>query len=164
MLASTYPFYLAGEPQAPNTTLEVRDKFTGVVEGGAHVIAGGGRQGNVPEPTSLAGVDLTADLCRKPVLGPVAVLQRVASFEEALELVNDGLFGLQAGIFTRDLYKAQRTWDELEVGAVIFGDVPSWCVDHMLYGGVENSGFGREGPRWAIEDMTEVRLLVVRTP
>ena len=70
----------------------------------------------------------------------------------------------QAGVFTRDLYKAQRAWDELEVGGVLIGDVPSWRVDHMPYGGVKDSGLGREGVRFAMEDMTEIRLLVVRTP
>ena len=79
-------------------------------------------------------------------------------------MVNDSVFGLQTGVFTRDLYRAQKAWDELEVGGVIIGDVPSWRVDHMPYGGVKDSGLGREGIRWAIEDMTEVRLLVVRTP
>ena len=85
-------------------------------------------------------------------------------FDAALDEVNDSVFGLQAGIFTRDLYKAQRAWDRLEVGGVVIGDVPSWRVDHMPYGGVKDSGLGREGIRYAIEDMTELRLLVVRTP
>ena len=85
-------------------------------------------------------------------------------FDAALQAVNDSVFGLQAGIFTRDLYKAQKAWNELEVGGVVIGDVPSWRVDHMPYGGVKDSGLGREGIRFAMEDMTEVRLLVVRTP
>jgi acyl-CoA reductase-like NAD-dependent aldehyde dehydrogenase len=74
------------------------------------------------------------------------------------------VYGLQAGVFTRDLYKAQQAWNELEVGGVVIGDVPSWRVDHMPYGGVKQSGFGREGVRFAIEDMTEIRLLILRTP
>ena len=78
--------------------------------------------------------------------------------------MNDSAYGLQAVIFTRDLYKAQRAWDVLEVGGVVIGDVPSWRVDHMPYGGVKDSGLGREGVRFAIEDMTEIRLLVVRRP
>ncbi len=76
--------------------------------------------------------------------------------------MNNSRFGLQAGIFTRDLYKAHKAWDTLEVGGVVIGDVPSWRVDHMPYGGVKDSGLGREGIRYAIEDMTEIRLLVVR--
>jgi acyl-CoA reductase-like NAD-dependent aldehyde dehydrogenase len=78
--------------------------------------------------------------------------------------VNDSAFGLQAGVFTRDLYHAQKAWDALDVGGVIIGDVPSWRVDHMPYGGVKESGLGREGIRFAIEDMTEIRNLVIRTP
>jgi acyl-CoA reductase-like NAD-dependent aldehyde dehydrogenase len=74
------------------------------------------------------------------------------------------VFGLQAGIFTRDLYKMQRAWDTLEVGGVLIGDVPSWRVDNMPYGGVKESGLCREGIRFAMEDMTEIRLLVFRTP
>ena len=78
--------------------------------------------------------------------------------------MNDSVFGLQAGIFTRDLYKAQKAWNVLDVGGVVIGDVPSWRVDHMPYGGVKESGLGREGVKFAIEDMTEVRMMVVRTP
>ncbi|MFT7484568.1 MAG: acyl-CoA reductase-like NAD-dependent aldehyde dehydrogenase [Candidatus Paceibacteria bacterium] len=73
-------------------------------------------------------------------------------------------YGLQAGVFTRDLYRMQRAWDELEVGGVLIGDVPSWRVDNMPYGGVKDSGLGREGVRYAMEDMLEVRLLAIRTP
>jgi acyl-CoA reductase-like NAD-dependent aldehyde dehydrogenase len=72
------------------------------------------------------------------------------------------MYGLQAGVFTRDLYKALRAWDELEVGGVVVGDVPSWRVDHMPYGGVKASGLGREGLRFSMEEMTEIRLLVIR--
>ncbi len=89
---------------------------------------------------------------------------RFTDFDEALAAVNRSKFGLQAGIFTRDLYKAQRAWDRLEVGGVVIGDVPSYRVDNMPYGGVKDSGLGREGVRFAIEDMTELRLMVVRDP
>ena len=96
--------------------------------------------------------------------GPVAILSKFSDFDDALARVNDSVFGLQAGIFTRDLYKAQRAWDVLEVGGVVIGDVPSWRVDHMPYGGVKESGIGREGIRFAMEDMTEIRNFVLRTP
>jgi acyl-CoA reductase-like NAD-dependent aldehyde dehydrogenase len=82
-------------------------------------------------------------------------------FEEALDLVNDSDFGLQAGVFTGNLSNAMRAWDRLEVGGVIVGDVPSFRVDNMPYGGVKQSGLGREGVRYAIKDMTEQRLLVI---
>ena len=84
--------------------------------------------------------------------------------DDALDEVNDSKFGLQAGIFTRDLFKAMRAWDKLEVGGVVIGDVPSYRVDNMPYGGVKDSGLGREGVRFAMEDMTEIRNLVIRTP
>jgi acyl-CoA reductase-like NAD-dependent aldehyde dehydrogenase len=91
------------------------------------------------------------------------VLSKFEEFETALDEVNDSEFGLQAGIFTRDIYKAHRAWDKLDVGGVVIGDVPSWRVDNMPYGGVKDSGLGREGIRFAIEDMTEIRNLVIRT-
>jgi acyl-CoA reductase-like NAD-dependent aldehyde dehydrogenase len=81
-----------------------------------------------------------------------------------LKEVDNSKFGLQAGIFTRDIYKAHQAWNQLEVGGVIIGDVPSWRVDNMPYGGVKESGLGREGIRYAIEDMTEIRLMVLRNP
>lgn len=131
---------------------------------GATVLCGGTRDGVMMQPTLLENVDPSLDISRKEAFGPVAVISEFMDFEEAIRMVNDSVFGLQTGIFTRDLYKAQKAWDELEVGGVIIGDVPSWRVDHMPYGGVKDSGLGREGIRWAIEDMTEVRLMVVRTP
>ena len=116
------------------------------------------------EATLLEDVPGDQAVVCQEAFGPVAVLSRYADFDAALRAVNDSVFGLQAGIFTRDLYKAQKAWNELEVGGVVIGDVPSWRVDHMPYGGVKDSGLGREGIRFAMEDMTEVRLLVVRTP
>ena len=92
------------------------------------------------------------------------MLSPFADFEHALAAVNASRYGLQAGVFTRDIYKIQQAWDELEVGGVMINEVPSWRVDHMPYGGVKHSGLGREGIRWAIDSMTEPRLLVIRTP
>jgi len=131
---------------------------------GARLLCGGGRKGAMLEASLLEDVPREQEIVCKEAFGPVAVLSRFRDFEAALAEVNDSSFGLQAGVFTRDLYKAQRAWDALEVGGVLIGDVPSWRVDHMPYGGVKDSGLGREGVRFAIEDMTEIRLLVVRTP
>ncbi|MEO8179954.1 MAG: aldehyde dehydrogenase family protein [Deltaproteobacteria bacterium] len=131
---------------------------------GARLLCGGGRTGAMLEATLLEGVPRGSTLREEEAFGPVALLSRFATFAQALEEVNDSQFGLQAGVFTRDLYHAQRAWDVLEVGGVVIGDVPSWRVDHMPYGGVKNSGLGREGIRWAMEDMTEIRLMVLRTP
>jgi acyl-CoA reductase-like NAD-dependent aldehyde dehydrogenase len=134
------------------------------VASGAKLLCGGKREGTLLEATLLEDVAKDADVVRQEAFGPVAVLSRFRGFDEALESVNDSVFGLQAGIFTRDLYKMQKAWDVLEVGGVVIGDVPSWRVDHMPYGGVKDSGLGREGIRFAMEDMSEVRLLVIRTP
>jgi acyl-CoA reductase-like NAD-dependent aldehyde dehydrogenase len=131
---------------------------------GAHLLCGGGREGVMVEATLLEEVPRDEPLVASEAFGPVAVLSRFSSFDDALDEVNDSVYGLQAGVFTRDIYKIQKAWDTLEVGGVVIGDIPSWRVDHMPYGGVKNSGLGREGIRWAIEDMTEIRLLVIRTP
>jgi acyl-CoA reductase-like NAD-dependent aldehyde dehydrogenase len=131
---------------------------------GAKLLCGGDRKGAMLEATVLEDVPLDEPIVCKEAFGPVAVLSSFREFDEALDRINDSAFGLQAGVFTRDLYKAQRAWDRLQVGAVLVGEVPSFRVDHMPYGGVKDSGFGREGLRFAIEEMTEIRLLVIRTP
>jgi acyl-CoA reductase-like NAD-dependent aldehyde dehydrogenase len=132
------------------------------VRRGAKILRGGGRKGAMLEPTLLEDVPKSADVCTQEAFGPVAILSKFTDFDEALAEVNDSTFGLQAGIFTRDLFKAHKAWEELDVGGVIIGDVPSWRADHMPYGGVKDSGLGREGLRFAIEDMTELRLMVIR--
>ncbi len=134
------------------------------IAAGAKLLCGGGREGTMLEATLLEGVPRSEAVYCEEAFGPVAVLARFDDFDAALDEINDSKFGLQAGLFTRDLYKAHRAWDTLEVGGVVIGDVPSWRVDNMPYGGVKESGLGREGIRFAIEDMTELRLLVVRTP
>lgn len=131
---------------------------------GATVLAGGERDGAMLDATLLENVGADCKVNTEEAFGPVAVLSKFSDFDEALKEVNNSSFGLQAGIFTRDIYKIQKAWDELEVGGVVIGDVPSWRVDHMPYGGVKDSGLGREGVRYAIEDMTELRLLVIRNP
>jgi acyl-CoA reductase-like NAD-dependent aldehyde dehydrogenase len=132
------------------------------VSRGARILCGGRRLGVILEATLLEGVPKDEAICAKEAFGPVAALSSFRDFDEALAEVNDGVYGLQAGIFTRDLTKALRAWDRLEVGGVIIGDVPSWRVDHMPYGGVKDSGLGREGIRFAMEEMTEIRMLVIR--
>ncbi|CAN5488477.1 aldehyde dehydrogenase family protein [soil metagenome] len=132
------------------------------VEAGGKLLCGGGREGAMLQAALMEDVPPHVKVCTEEAFGPVAVLSRFSDFDEALARTNDSDFGLQAGIFTRDLYKAQKAWDRLEVGGVVIGDVPSWRVDHMPYGGVKDSGLGREGVRFAIEDMTEIRLLVIR--
>ncbi|MEA3063372.1 MAG: hypothetical protein QOJ94_3153 [Sphingomonadales bacterium] len=132
------------------------------LEGGAKLLCGGKRDGAMLEATLLEDVDRSATLYREEAFGPVAILSRFAEFDAALDEVNDSKFGLQAGIFTRDLFKVLEAWDRLEVGGVVVNDVPSYRVDNMPYGGVKDSGLGREGVRFAMEDMTEIRNLVIR--
>lgn len=131
---------------------------------GATLLCGGEREGSMLEATLLEGVPKDTDAYAKEAFGPLACLSSFSDFDEALAEVNDSVFGLQAGVFTRDIYKIQRAWDTLDVGGVIIGDIPNWRVDHMPYGGVKDSGIGREGIRYAMEDMSEMRLLVIRTP
>jgi acyl-CoA reductase-like NAD-dependent aldehyde dehydrogenase len=134
------------------------------VAAGADVLCGGQREGAMLQATILENVPRDTNINAEEAFGPVSILSSFSDFDEALESVNDSQFGLQAGIFTRDLYKAHKAWDVLEVGGVVIGDVPSWRVDNMPYGGVKESGLGREGILFAMEDMTELRLLVIRTP
>lgn len=138
--------------------------ISSAVDAGGRVLCGGNRVGAMLEATLMENVPRDQRICTEEAFGPVAVLSRFQSFDDAIRQVNDSVFGLQAGVFTRDLYKMQQAWDEIEVGGVVIGDVPSWRVDNMPYGGVKDSGLGREGVRFAMEDMTEIRILVIRTP
>ncbi|MBI0331609.1 aldehyde dehydrogenase family protein [Burkholderia plantarii] len=134
------------------------------VGAGAKIVAGGKVDGVMFEATLLENVGREQDLYRKEAFGPVALLEPFERFDEALARVNDSDFGLQAGVFTDSLAHAHRAWNELEVGGVVINDVPSFRVDNMPYGGVKDSGLGREGVRYAMEDMTEPRLMVIRKP
>jgi acyl-CoA reductase-like NAD-dependent aldehyde dehydrogenase len=140
----------------------IEDWIREAVDAGGRILCGGKRDGVMIEATVLENVPKSAKACAREIFGPVALLAPFDDFDAVLDEVNDSVYGLQAGLFTRDLYKAHKAWNRLEVGGVIIGDVPSWRVDHMPYGGVKNSGHGREGIRFAIEEMTEIRLMVVR--
>ncbi|TWT77895.1 Sulfoacetaldehyde dehydrogenase [Posidoniimonas polymericola] len=164
---------VAGDPKDENTFIgpmisegeakRLDGWIKAAIEAGGKLLCGGGRDGAMLEATLLEDVPQDQDLCAEEAFGPVAVLSRFDDYSAALRQVNNSRFGLQAGIFTRDWYKIQQAWDELEVGGVVIGDVPSWRVDNMPYGGVKDSGLGREGIRYAMADMTEERLLVIRT-
>jgi acyl-CoA reductase-like NAD-dependent aldehyde dehydrogenase len=134
------------------------------VAAGANLLCGGKREGNMLQATLLENVPNDAAINAEEAFGPVSIISSFNDFDEALKEVNNSQFGLQAGVFTRDIYKAHKAWDELDVGGVVIGDVPSWRVDNMPYGGVKESGLGREGITFAMEDMTEIRLMVLRTP
>jgi len=134
----------------------------GAVAKGATLLCGGKREGAMLEATLLENVDPRTELSCEEAFGPVAFFVRFKTWDEAMAIVNDSKFGLQAGIFTRDIFKVLDAWDELDVGGVVVNDVPSYRVDNMPYGGVKDSGLGREGIRFAMEDMTEIRNLVIR--
>ena len=131
------------------------------LDGGAQLLAGGTRSGVYYAPTVLTNVDPTAKVCANEVFGPVIVINRVHSTQEAFDLVNNSNYGLQAGVFTHDIQTAFKAHSTLEVGGVIIGDVPAFRADHMPYGGVKNSGVGKEGVRWAMEDLTHERIMVL---
>lgn len=162
-----------GDPRDPDTFVgplireeeakRVETWIDEAVAEGATLLCGGQRNGALIAPALLENAPADSRLMQEEVFGPAAVLIPYEDFNDVIDAVNNTRFGLQAGIFTRDLYKIQQAWDRLDVGGVIIGDVPSWRVDSMPYGGVKDSGLGREGVRWAIRDMTEERLLVIRT-
>ncbi|WP_341711934.1 aldehyde dehydrogenase family protein [Erythrobacter sp.] len=172
MLVARTKTLVAGDPKDRNTFIgpmisegeakRLKGWIDEAVEGGAKLLCGGHRAGNMLEATLLEHVDRDAKALNEEAFGPLAILQKFSHFDEALEEVNHSKFGLQAGIFTRDLFKMFDAWDRLEVGGVVINDVPSYRVDNMPYGGVKDSGLGREGIKFAMEDMTEIRNLVIR--
>jgi glyceraldehyde-3-phosphate dehydrogenase (NADP+) len=131
---------------------------------GGRLLAGGHADGTFFPPTVLENVPVSAQVCSSEAFAPVAVVFGFTDFDDAIRQVNDSSFGLQTGVFTNDLGHAWRAFGELEVGGVIVNDIPTYRIDHMPYGGVKDSGLGREGLRWAIEDMTEIRIMVLTQP
>jgi glyceraldehyde-3-phosphate dehydrogenase (NADP+) len=131
---------------------------------GGRLVLGGKAAGTFFPPTILTDVPLTAQVCSNEAFAPLVVAFPYRDFDDAVRRVNDSMFGLQTGVFTNDLGNAWRAFNELEVGGVIVNDIPTYRIDHMPYGGVKDSGLGREGLRWAIEDMTEIRIMVLAQP
>jgi acyl-CoA reductase-like NAD-dependent aldehyde dehydrogenase len=128
---------------------------------GAKLVTGGRRDGSLIEPTVLTGVPHGCRVSSGEVFGPVVHVESYKDFDEALNAVNNSRYGLQAGVFTKDMKKAFKAYGALEVGGVIVNDYPSFRVENMPYGGVKDSGVGKEGLRYAIEEMTELKLMVV---
>ena len=163
----------SGNPQDPDTFIgpmisvgeatRLKGWIDSAVTDGATLLCGGTLNENMLEATLLENVPVDADASREEAFGPMALLTKFSDWDEAIDIVNNSKFGIHAGIFTRDFYKVQRAWDKMEVGGVVVGDVPSYRVDNMPYGGVKDSGIGREGVKFAIEDMTEIRNLVIRS-
>jgi glyceraldehyde-3-phosphate dehydrogenase (NADP+) len=139
----------------------IADWIEAAQKGGARVRCGGERQGNVVTPTVLTDVDPAAEISCKEAFGPIVTVEPFDTWDEAIRRTNASDYGLQAGVFTNDLRAVWRCFNEIEVGAVIHNDYPTFRVDMMPYGGVKDSGFGREGLRWSIADMTEERMLAL---
>ena len=172
MLAAKTRTLVAGNPHDRDTFIgpmisekeasRLKTWIDEAVAAGATLLCGGKLEGAMLEATLLEGVPEGCDANREEAFGPLANLSRFSDWDDALDRVNDSKFGLQAGIFTRDLHKVLEAWDRLDVGGVVVNDVSSYRVDNMPYGGVKDSGLGREGIRFAMEDMTEIRNLVIR--
>jgi glyceraldehyde-3-phosphate dehydrogenase (NADP+) len=138
------------------------ESWTGeALAAGATALLRGKRNGSVLGPTVLAGAPRDAKVTRREIFGPVATVAKYETWDQALRMVNDSDFGLQAGVFTHDLNRTLEAFNTLEVGGVIVNDFPTLRVDNFPYGGVKDSGFGREGVRYAMEDMSEPRMLVI---
>jgi len=131
------------------------------VDAGARVIIGGKRNGVFFDATLLENVDLKQKISCVEAFGPVATMQPFSDFKEAVRIVDDSIYGLQAGVFSKHIDRVMYAYNELDVGGVVVNDVPSVRVDSMPYGGIKDSGLGREGIRFAIEDMTEIKMLLM---
>lgn len=172
MLVKRAGSLVAGDPKdrktfiGPMISTKEAERLKGWIDdavgAGATLLCGGGLNGAMLEATLLEGVPRDADANTEEAFGPLANLTKFSDFNEALDQVNDSKFGLQAGIFTRDIQQVLDAWDVLDVGGVVVNDVSSYRVDNMPYGGVKDSGLGREGIRFAMEDMSEIRNLVIR--
>ena len=172
MLAAKVKTLVMGDPKKRETFIgpmisekeatRLKGWIDAAVAGGAKLLAGGGREGAMLEATLLEGCSTDSDVYREEAFGPVVILSKFSEWKAALDEVNDSKFGLQAGIFTRDIHKVLEAWDYLDVGGVCVNEVSSYRVDNMPYGGVKDSGLGREGVRFAMEDMSEIRNLVIR--
>jgi glyceraldehyde-3-phosphate dehydrogenase (NADP+) len=160
-----------GNPADPTTELGpmIDDKAAArtqqwvdaAVAEGANVLTGGKASGRFFAPTILENASATSFVCSREAFAPLLTIFPVSSFGEGIRRLNDSDFGLQAGVFTNRLEHALAAYERIEAGGVIINDVPSYRIDHMPYGGVKGSGIGREGVKYTIEDMTELRLMVM---
>jgi acyl-CoA reductase-like NAD-dependent aldehyde dehydrogenase len=160
-----------GDPRDPSSdigpmidrakALEAHQKVREAEAQGAKILTGGTLEGTMFTPTVLSGTTPEMRVSREEVFAPVITVVPYDDFDEAIRMVNDSEFGLQAGIFTRDIGRIMKAFELLHVGGVIVNDIPTFRVDQMPYGGVKGSGMGREGPRYAIEEMTDVRFMVI---
>jgi glyceraldehyde-3-phosphate dehydrogenase (NADP+) len=159
-----------GDPELPatdfssmideNNAERIENWVNEAIDAGAKLIAGGKREGSLYFPTVLTNTRSDMKVCKLEAFAPVVIIEPFTDFRQAVAMINDSSFGLQAGVFCFDSRKIRYAFENLHVGCVIVNDVPTFRADHMPYGGVKNSGIGREGPKYAILDMLEPRLLV----
>lgn len=146
----------------PEKALGARDLISDAASGGAVVLCGGQMKGHLLIPTVLAGTTPEMKVNSEEVFAPILTITPYDTFEEAVKMVNNSRFGLQAGVFTKDISRAMHACRSICCGAVLINDIPTFRIDSMPYGGVKESGIGREGPLWAIREMTEERLIIIR--
>lgn len=159
-----------GNPIEPDTdissmideenAIRVEEWINEAVQGGAKVLFGGKRKGTYVEPTIITNTKKGMKICAQEVFGPVVVIESYTDFKDAVNEINSSEFGLQAGVFTNKINEQNLAFNEIKAGGVIINDVPTFRVDHMPYGGIKNSGFGREGVKYAMYDMLEPKLMV----
>jgi acyl-CoA reductase-like NAD-dependent aldehyde dehydrogenase len=162
----------AGNPMSEDTyigpviseseSIRIEAWVKAAVSSGAHRLIGGDRQGSLYPPTVLENIPFGSKVWSEEIFGPVMCVTPYNDFHSAIDLVNKSKFGIHAGIFTDDIHQIMYAWSKLEVGGVIVNDVPTIRLDAMPYGGVKDSGNGREGIKYAIEEMTEIRALLFR--
>ncbi len=140
--------------------IRIEDWVNEAITDGAKLICGGTRLGSYHPPTVLTNTKNEMKVCSQEVFGPVVIIEQYSDFKDAINLINASEFGLQAGVFTNKLDEQNYSFNEINAGGIIINDVPTFRVDHMPYGGIKNSGFGREGVKYALHDMLEPRLLV----
>ena len=157
----TNPRIIVGPMSSEETAANAKAWIDEAVQGGARVLCGGSRNGAILEPTVLVDVEPNMRVNCEEVFAPVVTLRKFVDIAGAIRMVNQSRFGLQAGIFSNDLQAVLRAYNDLEVGGLIVNDYPTYRIDHMPYGGVKDSGFGREGVRYAMEEMTELKLLAI---
>jgi len=172
LLASRMSDVVIGDPRDPATrvsalidaasTARVLSWVDEAAAAGARVLCGGDRAGTVIRPTLLTDVPGGIPAWDEEIFGPVVMLRAVSDVDAALAAVNESRYGLHASVFTSSLATAHRAIDELDVGGVVINDVPGFRSDVMPYGGVKDSGIGREGPRWAVEEFTVTRMAIIR--
>ena len=162
-----------GSPEDPSTdisamideenAIRVENWVNEAVEEGAEVLLGGKREGNYFEPTIITNTKHQMKVCSLEVFGPVVTIEKYSNYNEAMNFINNSEFGLQAGVFTNNISEMNQAFNELEVGGLIINDIPTFRVDHMPYGGLKNSGLGREGVKYSIHEMMEPKLMVKNT-